>query len=142
MKRREVSTHTDSKIYGEIQRRALYMRQNPTPAESKLWQSLRAQRVSGFRFRRQHPIDRFIVDFYCRKARLVIEVDGPVHDSPQARECDAARQALLEEKGLTLLRFSNDQALYSTGSLINEIVAHLLHTVQPISQNAANQSSP
>ena len=103
------------------------MRQNPTPAESRLWQRLRSKQILGFRFRRQHPIERFIVDFYCRDARLVVEVDGPFHDLPQAQAYDEARQKCLEEKGLTLLRFSNDQVLYATDAVLDEIAAHLSH---------------
>jgi very-short-patch-repair endonuclease len=56
------------------------MRHEPTPEENTLWQQLRNQRLGGYKFRRQHALERFIVDFYCAEARLVIEVDGPVGD--------------------------------------------------------------
>ena len=78
-------THTDRAIYRDIQERARFMRQNPTPAENILWLRLRGKQVRGFHFRRQHPISRFIVDFYCSTARLVIEIDGSIHDAAEHR---------------------------------------------------------
>ena len=65
--------------------------------------------MQGLKFRRQHAIDRYIVDFYCPEARLVIEVDGPIHRYTQDE--DAQRQIKLEEHGLRVLRFTNDQVL-------------------------------
>jgi very-short-patch-repair endonuclease len=82
------------------------MRAQPTPTESLLWQSLRNNQT-GFHFYRQRPIDRFIVDFYCPSANLVIEVDGPIHQ--YSREEDALRIEFLESLGLTVLRFSSAQ---------------------------------
>jgi very-short-patch-repair endonuclease len=64
------------------------MRNNPTEAEQILWEHLRKMRSKGFVFRRQHPIDIFIADFYCHKVKLVIEVDGEIHSNIQSREYD------------------------------------------------------
>ena len=89
-----VQTHTDREIYADMKLRATYMRRNPTPAEDRLWRLLRGRQVGGFHFRRQHPIGRFIVDFYCAMARLVIEVDGSVHNQPGYDEYDSQRQDL------------------------------------------------
>ena len=111
-------THTDRSIYQDIKERARYMRQNPTPAENILWRRLRCKRVRGFHFRRQHPIGRFIVDFYCSAARLVIEIDGSSHDTTEQKEFDAARQAHLEEIGLRVLRFSNTQVVNETDAVV------------------------
>ena len=116
-----VDSHTDRSVYHEIRRRAYIMRQNPTPAEDLLWKRLRRKQVSGFRFRRQHPIGRFIVDFYCAKARLVIEVDGSVHDQPGYEEYDAQRQAFLEQLGLRVLRFRNDEVMRRTDAVVEAI---------------------
>ncbi len=116
-----VPTQTDRAIYDDIKLRARHMRKNPTLAEKLLWNRLRNKQVKGHRFRRQHPIDRFIVDFYCRDAGLVIEVDGSVHDSPESSEYDAGRQELLEQRGLTVLRFSNAQVIHETDSVLNAI---------------------
>jgi len=85
------------------------MRHDPTPAEEKLWEAIRSRQVEGKKFRRQHTIDRFIVDFYCPEAQLVIEVDGAVHQ--YTYEEDAIRQAYLEACGLQVLRFSNDYVM-------------------------------
>jgi len=84
-------------------------RGKPTVAEEQLWQALRPRRTTRFKFRRQHAIDRFIVDFYCVRARLVVEVDGPIYQ--RSREADAERQAHLESLGVKVLRFTNDQVL-------------------------------
>jgi very-short-patch-repair endonuclease len=95
------------------------MRNNPTEAEAVLWERLSDRKLSGFRFRRQHPIDRFCVDFCCPKASLVIEVDGPIHKI-QAEE-DNARQDTLEELGYHVMRFSNAQVLTRPQDVIEEI---------------------
>ena len=81
------------------------MRSEPTRAEDALWQSLRGRRLGGLKFRRQHAVERFVVDFYCREARLVVEVDGEIHQD--TREQDATRQTFLEQQGLLVLRVAN-----------------------------------
>ena len=101
------------------------MRKNPTPAEHLLWQRLRHKQVAGLRFRRQHPINRFIVDFYCAEARLVIEVDGSIHAAPEQAEYDADRQMFLDQLGLQVLRFSNTQVLTETDAVL-EVIAESL----------------
>ncbi|MBK6463380.1 MAG: DUF559 domain-containing protein [Myxococcales bacterium] len=83
------------------------LRERQTPAEDFLWQCLRDRQLNGAKFRRQHNIGRFIVDFYCHEARLVIELDGSVHEGRE--EQDGARQRWLEAAGLRVLRFSNDR---------------------------------
>ncbi len=115
-------THTDREIYDDIKERARFMRQNPTRAEVILWQRLRGKQIDGFRFRRQHPINRFIVDFYCAEARLVIEVDGAVHDEPGHAEYDEDRERFLQALGLTVLRFGNAQVLRETDAVV-EVIA-------------------
>ena len=82
-----------------------HLRRNQTPAERALWQHLRRKQLGGLRFRRQHPIGRFVVDFYCPARRLVIEVDGESH-AYQA-EYDVSRTAWLEMQGYHILRFTN-----------------------------------
>ena len=86
-------------------------RKNPTPAEAILWEALRGSRLEGLRFLRQKALNRYIVDFYCAEARLVIELDGSVHDTPEARAYDAGRSVELEARGLKVLRFRNEEAL-------------------------------
>ncbi|MDF5723437.1 MAG: endonuclease domain-containing protein [Rhizonema sp. PD37] len=98
---------------------ARQMRREPTPAEQKLWQKLRNKQL-GFKFRRQHAIDRFIVDFYCGEAELIIEVDGAVHQYTQQE--DAIRQEFLESLGLQVVRFRNEDVLDSIDGVLEKIV--------------------
>jgi very-short-patch-repair endonuclease len=98
----------------EAQRRlmrdaARTLRKNPTPSESQLWEAIRGGKL-GRKFRRQQAIGPFIVDFYCREERLVVEVDGAVHEG-QKRE-DAERQEALERLGLRFVRLTNDQVRF------------------------------
>ena len=86
-------------------RRAREMRSQPNDAESSVWQGLRAKRLRGFKFRRQHPIGNYIVDFYCAAAMLVIELDGATHIGKESY--DAMRQSWLESQGLLVIRFGN-----------------------------------
>jgi very-short-patch-repair endonuclease len=96
------------------------MRQNQTPAESKLWTALRKQQVAGLKFRRQHAIDGYIVDFYCHEMRLVIEVDGPTHAATV--EEDAIRQEAIQSQGITVLRFKNDEIFDDLPSVLERIM--------------------
>ena len=91
-----IGRYTNRAINRDIKERARLMRTNLTPAENILWQRLRRKQVGDLRFRRQHPIGRFIVDFYCAEARLVIEVDGEIHDEPGHTEYDEERQRFLQ----------------------------------------------
>jgi very-short-patch-repair endonuclease len=95
-------------------------RRRPTPAEEALWQRLRCRQIANLKFRRQHTIDRFVVDFYCAEARLVVEVDGPIHE--YAPEEDAIRQEFLESLGLRVIRFTNDRVLKEIHSVVETIL--------------------
>ncbi len=86
-----------------------------------LWQELRGGKLNGLRFRRQHAIGPFIVDFYCHAAKLVVEVDGPIHET--SIEDDSNRQAYLENIGLNVLRFKNDEVMTSLPTVLNVIQA-------------------
>jgi poly(A) polymerase len=101
--------------------RAREMRKAPTPAEDELWKHLRRNQVGGLRFRRQHVIDRFIVDFYCPAASLIIEIDGPVH--AEQRGADNERDAILGNHGHTVIRFSNEEILSQIDRVIERILA-------------------
>jgi len=81
------------------------MRAEPTVEEDLLWQRLRNRQLNWFKFRRQHAVDRFIVDFYCAEAKLVIEVDGEIHE--HTRERDQERYRILEALGFRVLRIKN-----------------------------------
>lgn len=84
------------------------MRLNPTPAETLLWERLRRNHL-GVHFRRQHCIGCFVVDFYCPQARLVVEVDGDIHDLQAER--DEQRTAYLQCRGMVVVRFRNEEVL-------------------------------
>jgi very-short-patch-repair endonuclease len=101
----------------ELFRFAQEMRKNPTESEKALWNILRKFRYKGYIFRRQHSVDIFIADFYCHKLKLIVEVDGGVHDSDQAMEYDDGRSAELEKYGLSIIRFTNDQVLKETDKI-------------------------
>jgi 5-methyltetrahydrofolate--homocysteine methyltransferase len=100
---------------------ARHMRHQPTRAEDVLWQWLRNRRVGGAKFRRQHTIKKFIVDFVCIEQHLIIEVDGSIHEQPEQAEYDQQRQALLESYGFRVLRFTNAEVLQSTEEVVNVI---------------------
>ena len=86
---------------------AKHFRQNMTQAETKLWKRLRANKLNGLHFRRQQVILGFIVDFYCHKYQLIVEIDGDVHDSRE--ELDLARENILIQNGFRIIRFKNSQ---------------------------------
>jgi len=103
--------------------RARELRKNMTPAERRLWQKLRANRLEGWHFRRQQIIDGYIVDFYCHKAGLVIEVDGPIH--LQQKDQDAERDAVLFARGLRVIRFTNREVMNNTNQVLQTILHEL-----------------
>ena len=107
---------------------ARQMRQNPTPAESRLWQRIRKRQICGVKFRRQVPFERFLVDFCCFSARLIVEVDGPIHRYTVAE--DAIRQEFLEFLGFRVLRFTNQQVF----TTLDRVVAEIRTAVCPPSQ--------
>jgi very-short-patch-repair endonuclease len=98
-------------------------RRQQTLAEERLWQALRNRQLNGAKFRRQHVIGRFIVDFYCAEAHLVIEVDGPIH-ATQIDE-DSERDRDLKNRGLTVLRFKNNSVIQELARVLDRIAAHL-----------------
>jgi very-short-patch-repair endonuclease len=102
-------------------------RHKPTPAEKELWQHLKNRQLPGFIFRRQHSIGQFIVDFYCYKARLVIEIDGEIHQYKP--EEDKIRQGYLENLELKVLRFSNDAVLRHTDEVVLQISNYMSTTI-------------
>ena len=98
-----------------------YLRNNLTSAEAKLWTLLKRKQLEGRKFRRQHSIDNFIVDFYCPKEKLVIELDGEVHNNPVSEEKDAQRDLILKNYGITVLRFENKMVFEQQGMVLNAI---------------------
>jgi very-short-patch-repair endonuclease len=89
-----------------------------TDAEHKLWYHLRARRLGGFKFRRQHPVPPYVVDFYCDELKLVIELDGSQH----SQEVDSARTQALERQGLLVLRFWDNRVLQEIEAVLEAIL--------------------
>ena len=85
---------------------ARQLRKDSTKEEEIVWNLLRNRKFMNLKFRRQHVINGFVLDFYCAELKLAIEIDGPIHDD--RREYDKARQQLIEQRGLTFTRISND----------------------------------
>jgi very-short-patch-repair endonuclease len=101
------NTEAKRHVHPVILARAKELRLPLTPQENKLWQRLRAKQLYGLKFRRQHPLDRFILDFFCVGRRLVIEIDGSGHANPDQQAYDQARTEWLEQRGLRVIRFTN-----------------------------------
>ncbi len=98
-------------IYNLLKDFAKQMRNKPTEAEALLWNVLSGKKLDGFKFRRQHIIGDFIVDFICLKTNLIIEIDGLIHQLPENKTSDKERTKWLEEEGYRVIRFSNKEVL-------------------------------
>jgi very-short-patch-repair endonuclease len=109
---------TNQRVSKDKLQRAKELRRKMTPTEKILWQELRANKL-GVHFRRQQVIAGFIVDFYCHKAALVIEIDGDIHDLQ--REEDARRERALSELGLMVIRFRNDDVARNLPGVVERI---------------------
>ena len=110
------------KVTKEKLQRAKELRHDMTPAEKILWNELRANKT-GVHFRRQQIIAGFIVDFYCHRAALVVEVDGDIHDLQQ--EEDARREEVLKELGLQVIRFWNGEVMKDLSAVVGRIKASI-----------------
>ena len=109
-------------------RRARILRREMTEAEKRLWQMLRLRQTGGSRFRRQVPIGRFIADFVCHAARLIVEIDGGQHDLSSEQETNRTR--FLESKGYRVLRFWNNEVLDNPEG-VHSVIAENLRQVTP-----------
>ncbi len=96
-----------------------------TPAETILWKSLRDRKFAEHKFRRQHPIAFYIVDFYSHRSSLVIEIDGEIHNHGDNPRYDAERTKVLESLELKVIRFTNDEVLKDINKMLDKIYAHL-----------------
>ncbi len=114
----------------DLQRRRT-LRNNPTPAEYELWQYLRKRQVGGWKFRRQASLGQYIVDFWCPEARLVIEVDGNSHFTPEALAYDAQRTQWIERQNIRVIRFRNDEVHLDMTKVVRRI-CDVLETLSPL----------
>jgi very-short-patch-repair endonuclease len=113
-------------------RLARHLRRNQTIAEGHLWKELKELRRQGFHFRRQVPIDQFIVDFACFSQRLVIEIDGVQHATAKGSQADAQRDAHLAWRGFSVLRFTNSDVMDATEGVMLEILEKLGAIERPL----------
>ncbi|MBK6525225.1 MAG: endonuclease domain-containing protein [Crocinitomicaceae bacterium] len=93
-----------------IFKRAERLRDRMTEAECLLWEELRNKKFP-VKFRRQHPLGKYIADFYCHKLKLVIELDGNIHLKPEVNACDKIREDVIRSFGLTVIRFTNEEVI-------------------------------
>ena len=103
---------------------AKQLRLNRTAAELRLWEALKGNKLGGYKFRSQHPISSFVLDFYCHKLKLAIEVDGLYHNTEEQKKYDRIRTKKLEEQGIKLIRFTNDEVINDLANVLNKIRAY------------------
>ncbi|MGB5941584.1 MAG: endonuclease domain-containing protein [Leeuwenhoekiella sp.] len=108
----------------ELESQRKHLRSHLTPAEAFLWNHLKKKQLNGRKFRRQHSIKNFIVDFYCAAEKLIIELDGQPHCIPTAEEYYNWRTDRLEQLGFTVLRFENRMVFDFLPSVLKEIEDH------------------
>ncbi|MCE2934614.1 MAG: class I tRNA ligase family protein [Flammeovirgaceae bacterium] len=127
---------TDSKTWQALKDHARENRKNPTEAEDALWQAVRNSSL-GFRFRRQHAIGRFLVDFVCIEKKLIVEVDGAIHQN-QIRE-DEERKVILEHEGFRVIRFTNTEVLQQLPFVIEKIKSALFSSPSPVERGSGGE---
>ena len=102
-------------------KQAKILRKEMTNAETILWEYLRNKQLDGLKFRRQQVIEGFIVDFFCHKLKLIIEIDGDVHNNSKQKEIDEHRRKVFELRGLKEIRFTNDEVIHDTINVLKMI---------------------
>ena len=103
-----------------------HLRNNCTLAEVQLWEELRKSKLLGIKFRRQHSINKYIVDFYAPEINLAIELDGEVHLSEEKRERDRIREDFLKSLGIKVIRFKNEDVIEGINSIVEKIMSEIL----------------
>lgn len=106
--------------------KAQSLRTNMTKAEIVLWEVLKSNQFEAYKFRRQHPIHNFIVDFYCHQLKLIIEIDGEYHLNKDQHDKDIKRTEILEFQGLKVIRFTNEEVLNNLNKVLE--IIHKLGT--------------
>ena len=108
-----------------LKERSRELRRQMTKEEKTLWECLRGKKLGGYGFVRQKPVGNYIVDFYCRTAKLMIEIDGAVHFTEEGKEYDRERDAFLNGLGLKVLHFPNSEILSNMEVVLNRILKEL-----------------
>lgn len=114
-----------SRTYPELILAARENRKAMTTAEHRLWDAIRARKLVGLKFRKQHPLDHYIIDFYCVEQMLAIEVDGGVHLFHEQQELDQERTRFLQTKGIRVLRFTNEEILNQLDCVLERIAKYV-----------------
>ena len=130
----EVTTKTKPPVPLELLQRVRELRQNATQAEQFLWQLLRNRQLMGFKFRRQHPLRGYVLDFYCHESGLGVELDGSPHTEPEQTVHDSERTEALALEGVRVLRFWNHEVLHNTEAVLQAIAQrpHLYRLAFPL----------
>jgi len=131
---------TDGYSWNLLKDRAKEMRKEPTVAENILWQALRNNQI-GYKIRRQHIIEGFIADFICIEKRLVIEVDGGIHQTKEQKEFDEYRTYIINDKGFRVIRYSNEDVINKTKTVVEDIKEKLNRLKSQSTQIATNVAS-
>ena len=117
-------SNNSSKLNGDapsyIMKRAVILRANMTVPEKLLWEHIKENKLE-FKFRRQHPYSYYIFDFYCHQLKIIIEIDGPNHNTDRQNWYDKSKDKYLQDFGFTILRFSNQEVLNNISDVISEI---------------------
>lgn len=107
------------------------LRENQTPTEQILWHELRSRQLNGLKFRRQHHFGKYIADFYCPEIKLIVEVDGDVHDLDQQKIHDAQREQYLKSLDLEILHVTNDEVRNNLSGVLEGILLRCYSSPQP-----------
>ncbi|MGA9364243.1 MAG: endonuclease domain-containing protein [Bacteroidota bacterium] len=107
------------------------LRRSMSKAEVLLWTHLSRKQMLGYKFRRQHGVDQFVIDFYCPKLRLAVEIDGPSHAEQEAVEYDKMRQSYIEALGIRFLRFQNDEIYEDMQSVLESVASKIKSLTTP-----------
>ncbi len=99
------------------------LKKEMTEAEKVLWANLRNRKLNDLKFRRQHPIGKFILDFYCHEKMLAVEVDGNIHETEDVKEKDEGRTYILTEWGITVIRFTNEEVIDNLHFVLEKIIS-------------------
>jgi cyclase len=118
---------------------AKHLRKNMTDAETILWMHLK-KGINDLKFRRHHPFGLYIADFYCHKAKLIVEVDGPIHNEKDILEADLERQKKIERWGYTIIRFTNQQVMNNPEEVIKIITEKISYLNNLHKQNTPEKA--
>ena len=142
----QVVSFSEKAVSDTLLSHARELRKNATDAEQLLWKILRNRQIEDLKFRRQHPVTPYVVDFFCHEANLIIELDGGQHNGTEQQSKDEQRTQFLESKGYRVLRFWNHDILQHTEAVVQTILQTLTPTLsqreREIAQHTASKPSP